>query len=101
MVIYNVTYSVADSIHEEWLNWMKETHIQEIIETGLYVKYQLVKLLDMNEEESATYAVQYYAETKAKHLEFMIEHETAFRLKSSRQWGNEVMSFGTLMQIVQ
>jgi hypothetical protein len=101
MIIYNITYSVENSIHQEWLSWMKETHIQEIIETGLYVKYQFVKLLDMNEEESATYAVQFYAETKAKHLKFMIEHETAFRLKSSRQWGNEVMSFGTLMQIVQ
>jgi predicted nucleic-acid-binding protein len=101
MVIYNVTYALADGIHQEWLSWMRETHIREIIETGLYERYQLVKLLDINEEESATYAVQLYAETKAKHLEFMMEHETAFRLKSSRQWGNEVMSFGTLMQIVQ
>lgn len=100
MVIYNITYSVAKNINEQWLNWMKETHIREIIETGLYVKYQMVKLLDTDEDESTTYAIQFYAQTKGKHLEYIREHEVSFKLKSSRQWGNEVLGFGTLMEIV-
>ena len=37
-------------------------HIKEIMETGCFTRYQMVKLLETDEEEGATYAIQYYAE---------------------------------------
>ena len=101
MIIYNVTYSVANSIEEQWLNWMTEIHIPEILNTRSYIRYQLVKIIDIDEDGSATYAVQYYAQTKQNHVQFINLHDTSFKLKCSRQWGEEVLSFGTLMQIVQ
>lgn len=79
---------------------MQEVHIPEIMDHGYYLKNQMVELLDVQDEDSTAYAVQFYAETKEKHMEFTAQHQPSFKLKCSKQWGEEVLSFGTLMQIV-
>ena len=79
---------------------MQEVHIPEIMEHGCYIKFQVVKLLDIQDEDAETYAVQFYAQTKEQHLDFIAYHQTNYKIKVSRQWGEEVVSFGTLMQIV-
>ena len=35
MIIYNVTMNVESDIHDEWLNWMRNTHIPKYFATGL------------------------------------------------------------------
>ncbi len=36
MIIYNVTMKVDWTIAEEWLQWMQEIYIREIISTGCF-----------------------------------------------------------------
>ena len=38
MLVYNVTVKVNTDIHEEWLEWMKKTHIPEVLATGYFSK---------------------------------------------------------------
>ena len=61
MLIYNVTTKLHHAIHQAWLSWMKETHIPEVLATGCFEKFQLARILETDEEEGPTYAVQYYA----------------------------------------
>ena len=44
MYIYNVTVNVDDSIHDEWLLWIKE-HIPQVLATGKFEKATLTKVL--------------------------------------------------------
>ena len=37
MYIYNVTVNVSDDVHIEWLKWMKETHIPDVMKTGCFI----------------------------------------------------------------
>ena len=34
MYIYNVTTNIDESVHDEWLHWMKEIHIPDVLATG-------------------------------------------------------------------
>jgi hypothetical protein len=36
MIVYNVTVKVNTEVHDEWFAWMKETHIPEVMKTGLF-----------------------------------------------------------------
>ena len=59
MILYNVTSSLEPTAADEWLDYMRSTHIPEVMETGFFIKSQLLRLL--NEEEGGiTYAAQYY-----------------------------------------
>ncbi|MCE3229382.1 MAG: hypothetical protein K0S32_3933, partial [Bacteroidetes bacterium] len=33
MFIYNVTVNISNDIHTDWLKWMKEIHIPDVMKT--------------------------------------------------------------------
>ena len=45
MYIYNVTLNVDESIHDEWLQWMSDIHIPEVLRTGKFTKALLSQVL--------------------------------------------------------
>ena len=44
MIIYNVTVNIDDSVHDEWLTWIKN-HIPQVLATGKFVDAKLTKVL--------------------------------------------------------
>ncbi len=36
MILYNVTISIDPEVHQEWLAWMKEVHIPDVLKTGMF-----------------------------------------------------------------
>lgn len=101
MIIYNVTIKVDWTIATEWLQWMQEVHIPEVLETGSFERHQLVRLLQVDETEGPTYAAQYFALTLSKYDDYLLNHAPALRKKVSDLWGEKYLDFRTLMQVVE
>lgn len=100
MIIYNVTVKVHWSIHDAWLQWMQQKHMREILETGCFTRYQIVKLLGTDEDEGPTYAIQYYAENMEAYERYIEHFAEILRQESMARWGNKFIAFRSLMQIV-
>ena len=100
MIIYNVTSKVEHSIHEEWVKWMKEKHIPEVMSKGFFLKFQFVKVLEVDETDGVTYAIQYYANTKEDYQRYIDEFAAALRQDLLNTWGNKFAGFRSLMQVV-
>jgi len=100
MIIYNVTTKVAHSIAAEWLEWIKNEHIPELISTGCFTHAVVLQLVESDDEEGTNYAVQYHAESKAFYNKYMEKFADAMRKKSIDKWGDKTISFRTLMQVV-
>ncbi len=99
MLIYNITLKIDWAIQPQWLAWMKQVYIKKIMESGCFVKQQLVRLLEVNDEEGPTYALQLYAGHKEdfdNYAEYFLVENEAFGYE---KWKNGVLSFSTLMQI--
>ena len=47
MIIYNVTVSVDKSIVKDWLEWMRNDHVPEIISTKIFNKAQIKRVITM------------------------------------------------------
>ena len=65
MIIYNVTTNIDDTVHDQWLEWMQQKHIPEILATGKFSSARLVKVLIVEEMGGTTYSVQYSTDSKA------------------------------------
>lgn len=100
MFIYNVTIKIDHSIHEAWLQWMNETHIPDVMNTGCFEKSLFVKLLETDETEGPTYAVQYYAVSKAQYNRYIDLYSAKLRKDGMNKWGNKFIAFRTLMEVV-
>lgn len=100
MFIYNVTIKVDNSVAKEWLEWLKEEHIPEVMQTGCFTSHKILRLLEVDDSEGETYAIQYYAESKALYNNYLNKHAALLRDKSFEKWGNKFISFRSFMQIV-
>lgn len=101
MIIYNVTISVDEAIELEWIQWMKYEHIPEVLATGLFTKYRILRLLnDSPDVTGITYAVQYEAETIG-HLEKYLEaHAPELRQQHMLKYGTQTVAFRTVLEEV-
>jgi hypothetical protein len=100
MFIYNITIKLDTAIRDSWVKWMNEEHIPDIMNTGCFEKFQFVKLLDIDETEGPTYAVQYYAISKAQYNRYIDMYAVKMRKASTDKWGDRFIAFRTLMEVV-
>ena len=45
MIIYNVTINIHESVHDQWMTWMQEKHIKDVLGTGKFSSARMVKVL--------------------------------------------------------
>ncbi len=59
MIVYNVTCNVGSHMAEEWLIWMQQEHIPEVMQTGCFTDCKILKLLtEAGDNEGINYAIQ-------------------------------------------
>lgn len=100
MFIYNVTINVQESIKNEWLRWLKEEHIPDVIGTGCFTHAVILRLIEVDDSEGPTYAVQYHAESKSLYNNYIENHAPVMRQKSFDKWGDKFIAFRSVMQVV-
>lgn len=100
MFIYNVTTKVNHSIATAWLIWLKEEHIPDLINTGCFTKAVILHLMEADDEEGITYAVQYHSESRSFYNRYITTYSDAMRKKAMEKWGNQFISFRSVMQVV-
>lgn len=100
MYIYNVTIKVEHAIAANWLQWLKEIHIPEVVGTGCFTSASILELIENADEEGLTYAIQYQAPSKVEYERYLATYAEPLRLKSYEKWGDRFIAFRTLMKIV-
>ena len=100
MFIYNVTNKVNHSIATLWLSWLKEEHIPDIINTGCFTHAVILHLLEADDEEGITYAVQYHCESIALYNRYIENYAGDMRKKAFDKWSNKFIAFRSVMQVV-
>ena len=100
MIVYNVTTKVDPSIVSEWVAWIKDEHITDIITTGCFTHANVFQLLEVDDSEGPTFTVQYFAESKSLYNLYMDKFAPIMRQKAFDKWGNKFVAFRSLMQVV-
>jgi hypothetical protein len=100
MIIYNVTVKLDNRIAENWLQWMKEEHIPDIINTGCFKKATILRLIEVDDSDGPTYAIQYQAESKVDYDRYIEKFADNMRKKVTGKWGNQFVAFRSVLEVV-
>jgi hypothetical protein len=100
MIIYNVTTNINSARHEEWLDWMQHVHIPAVLACGKFSKARLVKVLVEDNDESSTYSVQFFTDSKATLERYYEEDAPRLRQESLERFGDSALSFRTELQLI-
>lgn len=100
MYIYNVTVNVADPIREDWLLWMRKTHIPEMLATGKFSGARLCKVRVEEETGGTTYAVQYHTHSLDWLQRYYREDADRLRKDGLSRFGDQMVAFRTELEIL-
>ncbi|WP_299216629.1 DUF4286 family protein [uncultured Dokdonia sp.] len=99
MIIYNVTINIEESIEQEWLAWMQQEHIPEMIATGKFVKALMTKVLVEEDMGGVTYSVQYGCPSKEKLQAYYDQDAERLRSQSNR-FAGKFVAFRTELEVI-
>lgn len=100
MYIYNVTINIEESVHDEWLQWMKETHIPDMLATGKFSEAKMCKVMVEEEMGGVTYSVQYTTTNKATLELYYKEDADRLRQDLTKLFAGKFVAFRTELEIV-
>lgn len=101
MIIYNVTINVESDIHDEWLHWMKEKHIPDVMNTGKFMEYKICKILTKQEGETGeTYAIQYTCKNMQDYEDYQKNFAPQLQAEHSERYKNKFVAFRTLLELI-
>lgn len=99
MIIYNVTLNVDTDVHVEWLRWMQETHIPDVMATGLFLDSRICRVL-ADDDGGITYAVQYTCADMATYERYRDEHAPRLQAETQERYGGKFVAFRTLLEVI-
>lgn len=100
MILYNVTSSLDPEVEQEWVAFLREVHLPNVMATGLFVRNQLCHLLN-EEEGGVTYAAQYFCNSTGQLEEFQEQFELALEADLTTRFPGQYVSFRTVLEIIE
>jgi hypothetical protein len=101
MIIYNVTINIENSVHDEWLNWMKTNHIPDVMSSGIFKEYRILRVLGDEESGGNTYSVQYTCDNMEKYLQYRDIYAPALQAEHNNRFKDKFVAFRTLLETVE
>ena len=100
MLIFNTTYKVATNQNENWLEWMNNQHIPFMLESGLFSKPQIAKVLGSEDNEGLSFSVQFLIQDIDSLMDWHRENAVSFQNNCSAKFGTEVVFFTTVLELI-
>ncbi|MFM8455135.1 MAG: DUF4286 family protein, partial [Ignavibacteria bacterium] len=60
---YEVTMDVDSSIAEEWVEYMRSEHIPEVMQTGVFISCQFLRIIEPAKEGLECFRITYEAKS--------------------------------------
>ena len=99
-VLYNVTVSVSEDVHEEWLRWMKAAHIPDVLGTGCFESARLLRVHAF-EQGGITYAVMYTAPSIDAYERYTSAHAPRLRAEHESKFNDKAVAFRTMLEVLE
>jgi hypothetical protein len=99
MIIYNVTVNIDESVHDEWLVWIKN-HIPEVLATGRFTEAKLTKVLVEEEKGGITYAIQYRAKSREELNNYYKFDAERLQKDGLLRFADKSLAFRTELEII-
>jgi hypothetical protein len=100
MFLYNVTIGIDSNIEQEWLQWMREEHMPDVLRTGMFTEYKIYKVLHDNNDGTISYSVQYFAVSLENVLHYLEVFAPALIEAHREKFANRHVAFRTLLEEV-
>ncbi len=101
MIIYNITAKVDHAIHNDWMEWMQAKHIPDVLNTGFFTDAKIFKVLQQNEADGFTYAIQYHCTSMTNYFSYQQNHAPQLQKEHKNRYQDKVLAFRTILKEIE
>jgi len=101
MIVYSVTVNIEDDVHEEWLSWMKQKHIPDVLETGYFKGHRILRLLGDEDTGGVTYSIQYHCEGLEDYHSYQKKSAPKLQQEHTDKFRDKFVAFRTLLEVIE
>lgn len=101
MIIYNVTINIDNSVAADWLQWMQDVHIPDVMKTGMFLENHIFRVLADEDSGGKTYAIQYWCADLFTYEMYRDRFAPALQAEASKRYGDKFVAFRTLLEVVK
>jgi hypothetical protein len=99
MILYNVTVILEEEVETEWLDWMRNHHIPQVMATNCFASYKIFKILE-SQNEGITFSVQYFANDFATYDNYRNTYAPKLQEALQQKFANKLVAFRTIMELI-
>jgi len=100
MILYNVTVSIDEQIHQEWLDWMRTKHVPDVMGTGCFIESRISRVHG-EEEGGMSFAISYLCSSEEKYEEYTSKHAAALQREHMEKYNGKFAAFRTLLTVLE
>lgn len=101
MILYNVTVKIANETHDDWLKWMREAHVPDVMATGCFSENKIMRLIDPPaDEQGVTYAIQYFCKNMNMLQGYWKNFAPALQADHTERYKDKFVAFRTVLKVV-
>lgn len=98
MIIYSVTIAIDDSIHDEWVRYMKDVHIPDVMETGKFKDFRFCRVFKQHEDDNLSYNVTYRCVSMEDYDDYQKNHAAALQKDHTDRYEGKFAAFRTMLE---
>ena len=98
-VIYNVIVKIEKASESKWVQWMRNTHIPDVLATECFLKAKLNKILFLDESEGITYTVQYMSQDMKTLDRYHKEFASKLQKDLVTNFKDKYVAFRSIMEV--
>ena len=99
MILYNITVNIDHDINKEWLVWMKDIHIPDVLSTGLFIENKVAKI-HAEEDGGLSYSIQYLLKSWDDYNFYQSKFAPHLQKKYQDKYANKSVAFRTVLEII-
>lgn len=99
MIIYNVTVNIDHAAHDEWVRWMRDVHIPDVMATGYFLENRFARVL-VDDQGGVTYSIQYLCKNMLDLEEYQRDHAARLQADHAKKFEGKYVAFRTLLETV-
>ena len=99
MILYNVTVNIDEAVHDEWLTWMKEVHIPDVLNTGMFFDNKICRI-HAEEQGGKSYSIQYLARSWEDYNRYQDEFAPKLQQEHTAKYQGKFAAFRTILEVL-
>lgn len=99
-MLYVVYVSVTRSVADEWLRWMVDEHVPDVLATGCFVRATVCRDSAGDDDDTIAYRVQYQTETEAALERYIADFSPALKKDHADRFASKVTARRDILSVV-